>query len=115
MHGSVESVKGHKNKSVNLRLEIWNDDDVNGWFGWDIMKLKKKYSQLINHASMSSVYDEKWEILEDMSVYIFDVVENTRYLRLYYLLGDAISNKEKLAILQPKYCDSFSFLLKLIY
>ena len=63
---------------------------------------------------MNSIYNEKSEILEDMSVQISDVIENERYLRLYYPLDDATRNKGKLTLLHPEYCDIFSCLLKLI-
>ena len=40
-YGSTDSLKQQNDKSLTLPLEILNDDDVNRWFGWAVMKLKK--------------------------------------------------------------------------
>ena len=46
---------------------------------------------------------------------ISNVIENARYLRLYYLLDNAIRNKGNLTLLRLEYCDKFSCVLKLIF
>ena len=107
------AVPNHNNSSPTL--EVLNDNDVNRWFGWAVMKLKKKYNKLIKNGSMNSIYENKLQILEDMSVHICEVIDNTRYIRLYYPLDDAIRNRGQLTLLRPEYCDNFSFILKLIF
>ena len=111
---SLASAAVPKNNS-SPPLEVLNDNDVNIWFGWAVMKLKKKYNKLIKNGSMNSIYENKLSILEDMSVHISEVIDNTRYIRLYYPLDDAIRNRGQLTLLRPEYCDNFSFLLKLIF
>jgi len=64
---------------------------------------------------MNNIYEEKLEMLEDMSVCISDVIENTKYIQLYYPVDDAIRNRGKLTLLSPAYCDIFSRLLKSIF
>ena len=63
---------------------------------------------------MSIIYEEKLEILEDMTAQISEVITNSRYLRFYYLVDDVVRNKGCITLLRPEYCNSFAALLKLI-
>ena len=60
---------------------------------------------------MSIIYEEKLEILEDMTAQMSEVTTNSRYLRLYYPIDDAIRNKGCVTLLRPDYCEYFAALL----
>ena len=50
-----------------------------------------------------------------MTAQISEVITNSRYLRFYYSIDDAIRNKGCITLLRPEYCNSFAALLKLIF
>ena len=60
------------------------------------------------------VAEGKLLILEDMSVVIQDVIENTNYVRLYYPLDDTIMNKGYLTLIVPEYIAHMYSLFKTI-
>ena len=80
--------------SISLpSMVILNDTDINRLFGWAISKSKKRYKKLVTAGSDNIFYDNKFEVLKDMSELIGYIIENIRYVRLYYPLDDAVRNR----------------------
>lgn len=107
----ISNSSGLTDKSTIKSLKVHNGNTINKWFGWAVLKLKKKYNRLIAQGITNSTYEVKMEILEDMSVCISDIIGNTRYLQVYYPVDDAIRNRGKPALLSPEYCGNLSLLL----
>ena len=66
-------------------LTTMNDDDVNRYFGWALIKTKKYHKQQI--ASVNDIIlDIKLEMLDGMSTILVNALNNKYYSRLYYPL-----------------------------
>ena len=92
-------------------IAIVNDDDVNILFGWVLFKLKKKYKKLIDKNSVSSIYEGKYMMLDNMIAMVNDVIHNTHYIRLYYPLDNVLRNLGNLTLVSPNYVKHLSVIL----
>ena len=93
--------------------EPLNDKDVNLFFGWAVMKLKKKYQRQMLTSIQTEIITTKINILDDMSASIINLVNDKEYLQMYYPTDFTIRNKGNLTLITPHYVSQLSVLLKL--
>ena len=91
-----------------------NDNDVNRLFGWAISKVKKKYKRLNKNGSLNNIYEGKKEWLDQMSMFVQDIINDQDYIRLYYANDDCIRNRGSLTLIHPIQGKDFSKILKLL-
>ena len=78
------------------------------------MNVRKRYNRIKNNSVMFKPAAEKLKILEEMSCVLSDIVNNIKYIMMYYPLDDAIRNKGYITLATPVYATHMSLLLKML-
>lgn len=60
-------------------VESINDDDMNRFFWWTVMKLKKKYKKNVSSGNMK-IIEGKLMLLDNMSTSIIYLMNNNHYI-----------------------------------
>ena len=98
--------------STTPSIKRLNDDNVHILFGWEIMKLKRKYNEINNVLVHYDIAVGKLEILDDTRAYLQDVLHSQLYTRMHYPEDDVIYNKGYLELIPPPYVHELSCILK---
>ena len=89
----------------------YNNYDVNRIFGWSIYKERKKCIALTRQGKTNAVNEGKLDILNDMRVFIIDVINDAYYINLYIPTDDLVRNRGYMTLISPKFVRDFAYLL----
>lgn len=99
--------------STNLSITTLNDSDVNRVFGCAIYKLKLKYTRLNKSATINKINEVKnW--LDDMSVFVQDMINDNDCIWLYYAKRDLIRYRGYFTLIHPMYIKDFSNIIQFL-